>query len=383
MIKEKQSMNIFDELNSELKENLSSLSITEPTPVQKVVIPKILENENIIFESETGTGKTLAYLLPLIEKIKNENEKSPLILIASPTLELASQIRDVTKKITNTKTALLIGGSPLKRQIDLLKEKPLIIIGNPSRLAELCKLKKLKLDKLKCAVFDEVDRLVKKEIVSETKELISFFPKNLQLISCTATITQSVKSFFPSCTLVYLPKENILQSRIEHWAFYAEEKNKLDILQKLIKALINTEGSKEKKILVFTQRLEKVQSLESRLLSKKIKCESLHTKMNGQERKSTLDRFRSSKNKILITSDVTSRGLDIPNITHIVQMDLPEDENFFIHRAGRCARYNKRGVNILIGDEYELKKYSALEKKLKLIVYPKIVQGGVIRKPVP
>ena len=135
------------------------------------------------------------------------------------------------------------------------------------------------------------------------------------------------------------------------------------------------------KTLIFTSRPDQVENILSKLRYKDIECEGLYAKETKQVRKAALDRFRSGKNRILVTSDLAARGLDIPNISHIIQMDLPEDEDFFIHRAGRTARAGKTGINIVIGGEYEMRKFSILEKKLKIIVYPKILYAGKVVAP--
>ncbi|MBQ9631073.1 MAG: DEAD/DEAH box helicase [Treponema sp.] len=398
---------VFKMLPVELQENLKHLSITYPTAVQSKVIPLIQSKENILFESETGTGKTFAYMLPLLQDeynhhqcstkaaeyvthctnqndYKNSSNKDVHIVICAPTLELASQIRDAIKSISSLNVALLLGGTPIKRQIELLKEKPPIVVGNVARIVELAKLKKLKLASVKAIVFDEVDRLVKKEIINETKNLLDLLPKDVQVIACSATITKQTQNFFSTCTFVKMPQEDVLRFRIEHWAIFSENRNKIETLRKLILALNNSEEdtkSGAKKILIFTSRSDQVQNICNKLNYKNIFCEGLHTKKRGQERKSCVERFRSGKTKILVTSDVASRGLDIPDIEYIIQMDFLSDSDFFIHRAGRTARANKKGVNIVIGNEAELLEYSTLEKKLKLVVYPKIVYGGQICLP--
>jgi ATP-dependent RNA helicase DeaD len=369
--------NVFSELSPAIKERLSSLSIITPTPVQAKVIPELLAGKSMLFQSETGTGKTFAYLLPLIQnnEEKENIEHAVRILICAPTLELASQIRDAAKSVTTLKTALFLGGAPLKRQTDILKEKPEIVIGNPARLLELIKLKKLKTAGLTAAVFDEVDRLVKRESKDDTEELFKALPEHIQIIGASATITNAVRQFFTGLDSIVMPQENVLRERITHWAVYAEQRDKIDMLRSLLAAV------QPEKTLIFTSRPDQVENILSKLKYKDIECEGLYAKETKQVRKAALDRFRSGKNRILVTSDLAARGLDIPNISHIIQMDLPEDEDFFIHRAGRTARAGKTGINIVIGGEYEMRKFSILEKKLKITVYPKILYGGKVVAP--
>lgn len=381
----------FEELGIDRKyiENLKNHGITNPTAVQSQTIPEILNGKSLLFQSETGTGKTLAYLLPLLEKIeKEENQKKEVkIVIVAPTVELASQIKSQVQMVTDAKAALLVGGAPIKRQIELLKEKPLIVIGGPARLLELFHLKKLKLEGAEAVVLDEVDRLTSKEMIDETVDLVTAMKKDIQLIAASATITKSTQEILQdtrskqngttesNLETLFLPPEDVLRKRITHYALFAEQRDKIDTLRKVLAA------EKPVKALIFTSRVDQVLNILEKLKYKNVECYGLTSKMDKTTRKSTIDRFRSGKIKILITSDLASRGLDISNITHIIQMDLPSDEDFFIHRAGRTARMGKTGINIVIGDAWEMKKYAALEKKLKIVVYPRMLYKGKLVDP--
>lgn len=392
-------------IGNELIARLQQLSITKPTNVQEKVIPLILENKNILFQSETGTGKTFAYLLPLVQRFsedfKEPNGKVKLI-IASPTYELASQIKSQLKIISDVKSILLIGSSPLNRQIEQLKEKPQVVIGSPQRILELIHLKKLKIDQVQTLVLDETDRLLAKELRESTEGLMERLSYKVELIGNSATVnayTQKVlqqarlkaaeteakenhleenfKEYIDNTAmeLILLPPEDILRKRICHQALFAERREKIDILRSYIHA-VNPD-----KMIVFTSRSDQIQNITSKLRYKKINCEGLSAKSDKKERKSIIDRFRSGKTQILITTDLVARGLDINNITHVVQLDFNENEDFFIHRAGRTARAGKSGINMVIGDQIELEKYARLEKKLGITVYPKILYKGKIATP--
>ena len=360
-------------LNNSIQEKLAALNITNPTAVQNEIIPQILDGKDILFQSETGTGKTFAYLLPLINKIEeNDDIQSAKVIVIAPTIELASQINSACKTVSSRKSALLVGGAPLKRQIEILKEKPQIIIGTAARLNELIRLKKLKVDKIIAIVFDETDRLVKKELYDDTAELKNLMPQNCQIIACSATLNNPTKKFFYGIDSVTLEPENILKDRITHWAIYAETRDKIDTLRKFLLA------EKPTKALIFTSRADQVENIYNKLTYKKIECVCLHAKTDKQKRKSAIDRFKSGKEKILVTSDLAARGLDIQEVTHIIQMDLPSDEDFFVHRCGRTARAGKKGINVVIGDEFEMNHYAQLEKKLGLCVYPKEIYNGKV-----
>lgn len=366
---------IFLQFSDEIQEKLKSLNITTPTSVQQNVIPTILEDKNVIFQSETGTGKTFTYLLPIIKRIyetsTNEGIKA---IICAPTFELASQIKQAAMSVTSLKTALFIGGAPIKRQIESLKEKPQIIVGTTARLLELIKLKKIKTNNLFTIVFDESDRLIKKETIEDVYDLLKVIPQTTQIIACSATIDEKTKKVFTG-EVILMPQEDVLKKNITHWAIYAEQRNKIDTLRKVILA------EKPEKALIFTSRADQVENIYSKLNYKNIECVALHAKADKQKRKSAIDKFKSGKIKYLITSDLAARGLDIPGISHVIQMDLPSDNDFFVHRAGRTARAGKKGINLVIGDEYEMNKYALLEKKLGIIVYPKEIYNGKITEP--
>ena len=381
-------------------DKLAERGIVEPTAVQKQVVPEIKSGKNILFQSETGTGKTLAYLIPLLENISQE-EKKVQIVISAPTHELASQIKSEIQSISDIKVALLIGGAPIKRQQELLKEKPLVVIGGPVRLLELINLKKLKVDAVKAIVLDEVDRLLSPELRDETTELVSSMPKNSNLISCSATTKSNIVKILedalenrksqnlPECEnnetidekidekieTILLPMEDVLKRKITHWAFFVEQRKKIEFLRKLLVA------EKPSKVLIFTSRADQVENIYSKLKFAKVDCAALHAKTDKIERKQAIDRFRSGKNKILITSDLAARGLDFPDVSHIIQMDVSTNDDFFIHRAGRTARAGKTGINIVIGDAHEMRLFAKLEKKLGFVVYPKELHNGKVTEP--
>lgn len=383
-------MNKFLELkvDESIVSKLEEIGITEPTEVQKKIIPLISEGKNIMFQSETGTGKTFAYLLPLLSRLNSTENRMARLMIASPTYELASQIKVQVQKISGIKCALLIGGAPISRQIELLKEKPEIVIGGPARLLELIHLKKLKADGIETLVLDEADRLLSPELRDSTKGLMERLPKSVQLIGNSATVSKYTREILQKARngilndekknailFVALPMENVLRKQISHWAIFSERRDKIDTLRSFINA------EKPKKLLVFTSKSDQIENIASKLRFKKIDCETLCGKTNKVDRKSAIDRFRSGKTKILITTDLASRGLDIEGITHVVQMDLPEKEDFFIHRAGRTARAGATGINCVIGDAWEMENYARLEKKLKITVFPKMLYKGNVVDP--
>ncbi len=383
----------FQELGiaSQLVERLADLSITTPTKVQQQAIPPLSQGSSLVFQSETGTGKTLAYLLPLLQQIDESIQQIQLLIVA-PTHELASQIKSQIQLVTDIPAVLLIGGAPIKRQVEMLKKKPLIAVGGAARLMELVYLKKLKVHQVKAIVLDEADRLLAPELRDDTTALCQALPAEVQLAACSATINGKTEKIIQSLVRRQqdegelekriLPPEDILQKKITHIAIYSETRDKVDTLRRLLVAEMEaaTKGQ-PLKAMVFTARPADVDIILSKLTYKKMQCSALHAKQDKVKRKQALDQFRKGSCPVLITSDLAARGLDIPDVTHIIQLDMPSNMDFFVHRAGRTGRNGRSGLNIVIGDGYEMRQLAAAEKKLHLVVYPKVLYKGKLVAP--
>ena len=261
----------------------------------------------------------------------------------------------------------------------MLKEKPQIICGGPARILELVRLKKLKTQHICAIVLDEVDRLLSPELRDDTVSLIETLPKEAQVIACSATIKPNIVKVLQSQRSDFvqelMPAENVLAEKIEHWAFHAEKREKIETLTKIINY------TNPNKALVFCAETGQIENIVTKLKYKKINCEGIYSKTDKVKRKKIIEDFKKGKTQILVTSDLAARGLDISDVTHIIQMDVPKNEDFFVHRSGRTARAGKSGINMVMGDEWELRNLSNLEKKLKIVIYPKILYKGKITSP--
>ncbi|MBP5442728.1 MAG: DEAD/DEAH box helicase [Treponema sp.] len=374
-------------ISNQIVGRLEKNGIIEPTLVQEKVIPMVHAGKNVMFQSETGSGKTLAYLLPLIDRLENDAQdaKDISLLVVSPTYELAAQIKAQIQAVSDLSCTLCIGGSPISKQIDKLREHPRIVIGGSARILELIHLKKLKADNVRHLVLDEADRLLSPELRDETQTLLDRLNKDVQIIGNSATVSEYTKNILQKVRgeqgnsepmeFVSVDSHEVLRNKIEHWAIYAQRQQKIDTLRSFIHAV------QPEKLIVFTNRTDQVENIVSKLKYKKIECEGFSSKTDKKLRKIFLDRFRSGKLPILVTTDLASRGLDIPKITHVVQMDLSDKADFFIHRAGRTARAGGSGINCVIGDEKEMFLYSKMEKKLGITVYPKELYKGRVVAP--
>jgi superfamily II DNA/RNA helicase len=365
-------------------ERLRERSIVEPVEIQRRVMPRLLAGERLLFSSPTGTGKTFAYLIPVFQNMIASPGSEALIL--APTYELCSQIKQeaefLAAGLERFKISLLIGSAALGRQIDnLKKDKPRVVVGNSGRVLQLARMGKLRLSP-RFLVLDEADRLTADELYGETRELVSLIRGSPQTAACSATLPGKCRDrLLPlmggsdSVAVEETAGNEILRDKIEHWAFFCEERDKIGLLRSFLAAL------RPRKTLVFTGRGAQVGNIVAKLQYHGISALGLFGDMDRKLRKQALDDFRRGRSTALVASDLAARGLDIPGITHIVSLDTGEDPDVYIHRCGRTARAGKKGVMATFGDEVEMRRLAKLEKKLGIVVCPKELYGGKLQAP--
>jgi superfamily II DNA/RNA helicase len=374
-------------------ERLLERSFSKPTLIQERVIPVLLSRRDCMFQSATGTGKTFAYLLPLIQNLledllehPDQKRGGPQLVVCGPTYELCAQIKKETDFILEDsplKAVLLMGGANISRQIETLKkEKPQIVIGNMGRIIQLERMGKLSLKQIRQVVLDEADRLVADDLIDETSQFISLLPRERLTVACSATIGEKARQrltpFFREDVLdITVEDREVLQKNIEHWALYAEGRRKIGSLRSFLAA------TNPKKALVFFNINGQIGNVVSQLQFHKISAAGLFGDMEKQARKKAMDDFRSGRVRVLVTSDLAARGLDIQDITQVIALDVPDSTDAYAHRAGRTGRSGKHGIMITIGDEVELQRLSKLEKKLGIVIYPKILYKGQVLAPQP
>lgn len=372
----------FDKLglNSNLIKGLLKNNIEKPTDIQIKSIPLILENKNVIAQSQTGTGKTLAYLLPLFEKIDATKREMQVIILA-PTHELVMQIYDEINTLSNNSNSnvtscAIIGEVNIKRQIEKLREKPHIIVGSAGRIFELIKKKKISAHTVKTIVLDEGDRLLDKSNLSKVKDVIKTTMRDTQLILVSATISQRTfdvaQVIMKEPTVVKVKASDLINPNISHMYFQCEARDKIEILRKLIAS------TKPSRAIVFINKPTEIDITTSKLQYHKINAYSISGKTSKEDRKKAIDGFKRGKYQILIASDVAARGLDVTNITHIFNLDLPSDSMDYLHRVGRCGRIDNLGTAISIIAENELPFIKKYENKFNIHIDKKKIYKGKI-----
>lgn len=366
-------------INENLIKGLNIIGIEEPTEIQKEVIPVALDGENLIGQSETGTGKTLAYLLPTLEKIDISKKEMQCIILA-PTHELAIQINNTINELKQaasldiTSTAL-IGNANINRQIESLKAKPHIIVGSAGRILELIGKKKVSAHTIKTIIIDEVDKLLDKNNLSVVKNIIKATQKQTQVMMFSATLnnkTLDIAKTLKESMKVISVKNNKVNENINHNYIKTDSRRKIETLRKLINA-INSE-----RILVFNNDIYTTNTTIENLTASNIKVAAIGGNNKMEERKKALEDFRKGKIQVLIASDVAARGLDIKGVTHVINIDIPEDSNDYLHRAGRVGRAGETGEVFSLVDDREEKIIKNHEKNFKINIKEKHLYKGNI-----
>ncbi|MFA6982115.1 MAG: DEAD/DEAH box helicase [Patescibacteria group bacterium] len=338
--------NRFDDfaISSGLKANIKFKGYVNPTPIQDKGIPMILEGKDVIGIANTGTGKTAAFLIPLIEKISKDRTQK--VLIITPTRELASQIAEELRTFArgmNQRSVLCIGGTSMYMQKKSLTFDPNFVIGTPGRLQDLIRHRCLDLSLFNNVVLDEVDRMVDIGFIEEIKHLISLMPKDRQSLFFSATISNEVKDIlkdFVREPIDISVKQREVCINVKQEIIRIQNGAKIETLHNL---LIQKEVEKT---LIFGRTKHGVQKLSDELVKRGFKAEALHGDKRQSQRLAILKRFKRNEISILLATDVASRGLDIDNISHVINYDLPECHDDYIHRIGRTGRGDKKGIAI-------------------------------------
>ena len=330
------------EIVQQLKENIRAKNYLSPTPIQDQSINHILNDRDIIGIANTGTGKTAAFLIPLINKVFLN--KTQRVLIVTPTRELALQIneelRDFAKGL-GVRSVLCIGGMSLWRQKNELKQNINFVIGTPGRIKELVQERSINLSTFGNVVLDEADRMVDIGFIQDIKYFISLLSPNRQSLFFSATISTKVKeilnSFVKNPVTVSVEKQKTAQN-IEQKVIQIGKHEKLDKLHDLL-------SQKDyEKVLVFGRTKWGMQKLTDELVRRGIRAAVIHGNKSQGQRQKALDQFKNNEVSVLLATDVASRGLDIPDVSHVINYDMPASYDDYVHRIGRTGRANKKGT---------------------------------------
>ncbi|WP_017210050.1 DEAD/DEAH box helicase [Clostridium beijerinckii] len=368
-------------LNSSIIEGLQKQNINIPTSIQANSILPALEGKDIIGEAFTGSGKTLAYLLPLFHKIDTSKREMQGIILA-PTHELAKQIEDQIKLLAENSsfpiTSLsIIGDVNINNQIKKLKEiKPHIIVGSTGRILDLIRKKKITAHTIKTIVIDEGDNLLDPKRSNVTKDIVRSTMRDRQLMLFSASIKpetlETAKSLMKEPIIIKSEDKPLINPNIEHMFILCERRDKFETLRKVLVA------AKPEKAIIFVNNNEDIELTTAKLNYHSKDCFAMTGKISKEDRKLAIGSFRTGKIKILVSSDVTARGLDVADITHVFHLDLPLKLNEYLHRSGRTARGNAHGTSICILTVQQLNIIKKYEREFNIQFKEKKVFGGVL-----
>jgi superfamily II DNA/RNA helicase len=353
------------QLHPELIAALAKQEIADPTPIQIAALPVLLDAKDAYLHAETGTGKTLAYLLPIFSRLDIALAATQAVIVA-PTHELAIQIhRQCCDLAQNAgwavRSVLLIGGTATDRQIEKLKKKPHLVVGSPGRVAELIAKGKLKTKNVGSIVIDEADRLLADESLPSVEAIIRSVPNTRQLIFASATVERessaAIAALSPHAVMLHAGAAAV-NKNIEHLYLICEERDKPDELRKLWHAM-----SPERAI-VFVHRNDVAQKIAAKLEHHDVPAVDLNAALHKLDRKDAMDGFRSGAIRVLIASDVAARGLDIKGVTHIFNFDVPTMSKAYLHRVGRTGRAGANGVAVSLLTEAEARLIRRYQEEL-------------------
>lgn len=336
------------QLHNVLQRAIDAYGYTTPTPIQDQVIKPIIEGKDVVGIANTGTGKTAAFLLPILHLMLSQPHMKALII--APTRELAQQIADDVNRFTRgseLKMAICIGGVSIGNQKRALYARPRIVVGTPGRLLDLNKQRVLDFSIFNCIVLDEVDRMLDMGFVRDVKAIVSQLAPKRQSLFFSATMTPEIESvmreFSHDPIKISVKTRETAQSILQD-VVYLKGRNKIDVLHDM---LISPGFEK---VLIFGRTKWGIEKLATELRNRGFTAEALHGNKTQNQRQKALDTFKSHKAQILLATDIASRGLDIPNVTHVINFDLPTTYEDYVHRIGRTGRADKKGIALSFVD---------------------------------
>lgn len=330
----------FDQL---IVENLTKKGYKNPTRIQDESIPHVLAGKDLIGLANTGTGKTAAFVLPIVQKMLNQTKRSTALIIA-PTRELAEQIREEFKQFANKThlySTLCVGGLNIRAQINDLRRGCDVVIGTPGRLKDLINKRELRLDRTNTLVLDEADRMLDMGFLPDIKFILEKLPKERQSLCFSATISPEISNLLDKMLSNPVTVSVRTTNNTEHIAQdIIKTQTKEDKMKELTKMLAQDHFQK---VLIFGQMKHGVQRLADALTQMNFPAVAIHGNKSQSQRQRALEAFKTNKVNILVATDVAARGLDIPNVSHVINFDQPKSHDDYIHRIGRTGRAGKTG----------------------------------------
>jgi ATP-dependent RNA helicase DeaD len=356
-------------LSEEIQRAVIDMGFIEMTPIQNAAIEPIIEGKDIIGQAQTGTGKTLAFSIPIIERLQKKG-KNVEALILCPTRELAVQVSGEMKKLAKYRKDLHIvpvyGGQPIQRQIDSLRKGARIVIGTPGRILDHLTRGTLRFEAVRMVVLDEADKMLDMGFVDDIKTILWATSEERQTLLFSATIPASImdlmKKYQKDPRAINVIEGELTVPEVEQGYFEVRQGMKLDVLCKLIDSY-STEAS-----LVFCNTKRKVDEVVKDLQGRGYRAEGLHGDMTQARRDNVMLKFRRRQSRVLVATDVAARGIDVHGIEAVINYDLPRDEQYYIHRIGRTARMGRSGMAFSLVLSWEIEKLREIQTNAKTTI---------------
>ncbi len=352
-------------LSTQQVDVIKKIGYLEPTPIQGMAIPLALDGHDILGCAQTGTGKTASFILPIIERlaIGRSRARMPRSLVLAPTRELAIQIGenfDLYCQHVNLSKALLIGGTDITKQMRLINQGVDVLIATPGRLLDVFERGGIMLADIKILVIDEADRMLNMGFIPDIKKIIKLLPQHRQTLFFSATIAPEIlsitKQFLTNPKEVNVTPDVSLSDNVEHFIIKVPENRK----RKFIRDLITRNNFTS--TFIFCNRKTSVNELHSSLIKHKFNAGATHGDMDQATRNDILQKFKQEEINILVASDVAARGIDVKNISHVINFDLPSNSEDYVHRIGRTGRAQKKGLAYSLCSKNDQKNLEAIEK---------------------
>ena len=376
---------IFEDfrLSKELLQGIKDLGFTEPTPVQKECIPVLLDgNRDMVALAQTGTGKTAAFGLPVLEKVA-VNDKTPQALILSPTRELcvqiASDMENFSKYLGRQKILAVYGGANIETQIKALKKGPSIVVGTPGRTLDLIKRRLLNITDIKFLILEEADEMLSMGFKDDLDAILDKTPEGKQTLLFSATMPHEIraiaKNYMTDPVEISVGKRNAGAENVEHHYYMVHARDRYKALKRIVDYHPRVYG------LIFCRTRAETKDVADKLMGEGYNADALHGDLSQAQRDFVMSRFRQKHLQLLVATDVAARGLDVNDLTHVINYNLPDDLEVYIHRSGRTGRAGKTGISISIIHTREGGKIRELEKLgSKKFLRKEIPQGREICK---
>ena len=366
-------------LNPKILKAIGELGFEKPTPIQSETIPHSLTSkQDLIASAQTGTGKTAAFGLPIVNLTDVEDKRTQTIILC-PTRELCMQIaKDLSlfsKYIKDLNVVPVFGGERIDIQIKALKKGAHIVVGTPGRTKDLIKRKKLFIDNIKTVILDEADEMLTMGFKDDLESILSNTPDQKQTLLFSATMSPKVinitKKYMRDSLEISVARVDLATKNVDHIFYVVQAKDRYETIKRIADMNPDIYG------IVFCRTRNETRDIANKLMQDNYNADTLHGDLTQQQRDEVMGRFRKKQIQILVATDVASRGLDVHDLTHVVNYNLPDDSEVYIHRSGRTGRAGKKGISIAIAHGREVRKIRELESRFKISFSKELVPSGI------